>query len=81
MVELKAGTRKNNFNGPQTRPVIGSNLHTLQVRQVLPKAQHVLLYCPGILKGDMSSLGKRCSVRTIQTFIICISGLSLASVI
>lgn len=49
LVELQAGIRKSNFNGLQTRPVIGSDLLTLQVRQVLPKGSA----CASILSRNL----------------------------
>lgn len=49
LVELQAGIRKSNFNGFQTRPVIGSDLLTLQVRQVLPKGSA----CASILSRNL----------------------------
>lgn len=49
LVELQAGIRKSNFNGLQTRPVIGSDLLTLPLRQVLPKGSA----CASILSRNL----------------------------
>lgn len=76
LVELQEGIRKSNFNGLQTRPVIGSDLLTLQVRQVLPKGSA----CASILSRNLErweEIPGQEMQGSIVIFIICISGLSI----